>query len=45
MLRPSISLNAHQVFITTDGQLKVVHNDMIDENYRFTINNNFYYAP
>lgn len=29
-LKSTISLNTHLVFITQEGELKVVHNDMID---------------
>jgi hypothetical protein len=38
-------LNAELVYITPEGLLKVIHNDMIDENYRYTLNSKFYYAP
>lgn len=44
-LKSTISLNAEKVFITPEGQLKVIHNDMIDETYRFSIDSKHYYAP
>lgn len=44
-LKPIVSMNAHQVFITPEGVLKIIHNDLVDENYRFMINENYYYAP
>jgi hypothetical protein len=30
VLRPSVSLYPGLVFITQDGQLRVIHNDLID---------------
>lgn len=44
-LKPVISLNCQQVFITPEGLLKVIHNDMIDENYRYNLNQKYFYAP
>jgi hypothetical protein len=44
-LKSTISLNSSHVFITCEGDIKIIHSDMIDENYRFTIDPNYYYAP
>lgn len=44
-LRKTASLNSELVFITQDGQLKVIHNDLVDENYRYTYNQQYLYAP
>lgn len=44
-LKPTISLEPTKIFIIPDGQLKVVHNDMIEDNYRMIASEDVYYAP
>jgi len=33
------------IFINSDGELKIINNDMIDDSYRLIINDTIYYAP
>lgn len=43
--KPTISLNSHQIFITPDGILKIIHSDLFDQSYRYMINDTYFYAP
>lgn len=44
-LKPMVSLNPNEIFITPDGHLKIIHDDLVDENYRAVLNEQIYYAP
>jgi hypothetical protein len=44
-LRPTLSLTPSLVFITPEGLLKVVHNDIIDDSYRYSLTPRTFYAP
>lgn len=44
-LKPLVSLNPNDIFINPDGHLKIIHDDLIDENYRAVLNEKIYYAP
>lgn len=43
--KPTISLNTQSVFITQEGVLKIMHGDMLDENYRYALDHRYFYAP
>lgn len=45
VLKPSASINPTNIFILSDGVIKVAHNDMLDEEYRYVIDQNYFYAP
>ena len=40
-----VSLNPDEIFINPDGHLKIIHDDLMDENYRAILNEQIYYAP
>lgn len=44
-LKPVLSLHPRNVFIVPDGVLKVINNEMIDEDYRCYLKTGLYYAP
>ena len=44
-LKPSLSLHPHNIFIVSDGVLKVINNEMIDEEIRCFFKKGVYYAP
>ena len=46
-LRPTFSLHPRSVFIIPDGVLKVINNEMVDEEYRCIVKeaDGVYYAP
>ena len=44
-LKPLVSLNTNEIFINPDGNLKIIHDDLVDENYRAVLNDQIYYAP
>jgi len=44
-LKPILSLNPLEIFINPDGHIKIIHDDLIDENYRIMLNEQIYYAP
>lgn len=41
----TICFGAKYIFISPDGIIKVVHNDLVDENYRHVVTGGTYYAP
>jgi hypothetical protein len=38
-------LHPKNIFIVPDGVLKVINNEMIDEDYRYYVKKDVYYAP
>ncbi len=44
-LKPSLSLSPALVFITPEGLLKVLHNDMVDDSHRYSLTPGVFYAP
>lgn len=44
-LRPLASLNPSDIFINSDGNLKAIHDDLIDDHYRAVLTPPTNYAP
>lgn len=44
-LKPTLSIDPSKVYILSDGLLKLIHNDMIDEEYRCIVMEGINYAP
>ncbi len=44
-LNPLVSLNPNEIFITPDGHLKIINDELVDENYRAVLSEQIYYAP
>ena len=44
-MKPILSLNPKLVFIGNEGILKIINNDMINEDDRCILNKEVYYAP
>ncbi len=44
-IHATICFSSKYVFISPDGVIKVIHHDLVDENYRHVIAPNTYYAP
>ena len=44
-LKPIVTLNSAEIFINPDGHLKIIHDDLVDENYRAILTPGINYAP
>ena len=44
-LKPMASLNPSDIFISAEGQLKSIHDDLLDENFRAIFTHYVFYAP
>ena len=44
-MKVGVSLNTHLVFVTQGGELKVIHNDLFDQGYRYNYDSKYFYPP